>query len=117
MVQCVPAERYQALREEHENLKQLLVDIGMRAFMQLHQVQKDRVLVLEFLRISYPDVEVTPDELYDLDDEVKRKCKEFLREQLAGSPIAKQRIDDVFAYPKKSRSGIESPFRLPVVKP
>lgn len=114
---CVSAEMYKKLRDDNEALEQLFMEVGRRALLQQHQVQNDRGHVIDYLRLVHPEVECEADRLYELGDALKQECKEFLREQMGENPKTKQRIDDVFAAPRKPRGRAKNYFSLPVKRP
>jgi hypothetical protein len=99
----VSDSEYNALKEKYDELLEKTAAFGIDAYEQLSQVQKDRLMVMRFLRDKHGAIKYSPQTLYLLPPGLRQECRDFLHVHFAGNPYANRRIDEIFARPKYLR--------------
>jgi hypothetical protein len=90
-------------QKKYYELLEKTAGFGINAYGQLSQVQKDRLLVMEFLREKHGNIKYSPHTIHKLPQKLKQECRDVLHVQFADNPNANRRIDEVFAKPRRSR--------------
>ena len=95
--------KYGVLKEDYEQLLRRVADVGLPAYGMLSRTERDKLMILEFLRSKHGKLKVGPQTLYTLSPNMRQECRDYMYLKLGDNPFAKQRIDEALGKPKKSR--------------
>jgi hypothetical protein len=112
MHECAWRMKAELYEKQYVALLEKFVESGLFIWGRLPQVQKDRLTLMEYLRLHHGNIKVNPNALYTLSGNIRAECKDALHTIFGKTLKTKQRIDDVFSRRKRSRKQDDNPHQF-----